>query len=59
MESCPHCGAYIDETMRNSIISSMAQVQDTNTHFYKYHLERNEPMFTVNIEGLCTDLAEE
>lgn len=59
VDLCPHCGAVIDETMWNSIVSSMAQVQDTNQHFYKYHLERDEPMFTINVEGLYTDLVDE
>jgi len=59
VDHCPHCGSAIDEIMWNSIVSSMAQVQDTNHHFYKYHLERKEPMFTISVDGLYTDAAEE
>lgn len=59
LDFCPHCGAIIDETMRKAIFDSMGYVQDTNQHFYKYHLERKEPMFTISVEGLCTDAAEE
>lgn len=56
---CPHCGAGIDDTMWESIVSSINQVQQTNQDFYKYNLERNEPMFTISVEGLCTDAADE
>ncbi|MFL0165258.1 hypothetical protein [Candidatus Clostridium helianthi] len=59
IDSCPHCNADIDETMWESILKSIAQVQQTNQDFYKYNLERKEPMFTISIEGLCTELAEE
>lgn len=55
VECCHNCGAKIDETMWKSIFESIAHVQDTNQHFYKYNLERNEPMFTISVEGLCTD----
>lgn len=58
LDFCPHCGAIIDETMRKAIFDSMGQVQDTNQHFYKYYLERKEPMFTISVEGLCTDAIE-
>lgn len=59
VDYCPHCGAIVDETMRKYITESIHQVQETNHLFYKYYLEHKEPMFTISIEGLCTDAAEE
>lgn len=52
---CPHCGAEIDETMRDSIVDAMAAVMDTNQHSYKYHLERREPLFTVSVLGIYAE----
>ncbi|KHD86342.1 hypothetical protein NG54_03205 [Heyndrickxia ginsengihumi] len=46
---CPYCSKEIDETMTEMIKNALGTTWEANYHFRKYHQERNEPLFTVNI----------
>ncbi|MBZ9633027.1 hypothetical protein [Clostridium sp. FP1] len=50
--NCPHCYAEIDETMWKQLVDAIGAVADLNQHFHKYHLERNEDLFSASFENV-------
>jgi DNA-directed RNA polymerase subunit RPC12/RpoP len=50
--SCPYCSKEIDETMTEMLKRALGTTWEVNYHFRKYHEERNEPLFVVNISDV-------
>lgn len=50
--SCPYCDKKIDEKMTEMIKHALGTTWEVNYHFRKYHGERNEPLFTVDIKDV-------
>lgn len=49
--NCPHCDAKMDEHMWENVINAVYTVDEVNYHFRKYHGERNEDQFSINVEN--------
>ncbi|POZ56205.1 hypothetical protein LYSIN_00988 [Lysinibacillus sphaericus] len=49
---CPYCDRTIDETMTEMIKNALGTAWEVNYHFRKYHEERDEALFTVDIKDV-------
>lgn len=47
---CPNCDAKIEQKMWDLIVHAMLTLKDVNYHFRKYHEERGEDLFHVELE---------
>lgn len=50
--NCPHCGAIMNKTMWEMVISAIYVVDEVNCTFRKYHSDRGENLFSINVENI-------
>lgn len=48
---CPYCDRIIDKKMTEMIKHALGSLNEVNYHFRKYHSERTEDLFSVDIKN--------
>lgn len=48
---CPYCQTKMADDMVEKVLHAWGYVSDLNADFVKYHIDREEPLFSVQIES--------